>query len=441
MPIAVPPPTRPPSATNGWLNAVAALIGVATLTAVTRQGLNPHLALVLCALAITAPIAAADILWHKVYKRPSAGLDRRAENVVPGHGARVATKLLGLWATLALIATAYWLFPIYDRPFYAPFFPLAKVAVAGLVLLSLPYFTLVDRRMSDPYDGYWQFGALFLGRRPTTPEEKSQLLAHGTGWLIKAFFLPLMTVFLYRSLGWMAAHPASEAVAPFATAVHWWINLGFFLDVLFAFVGYALTLRIFDSHIRSSNPLPLGWMVALLCYPPFWNLFQENYLSYSVAPNWSSWLSASPFFFTLWGSVLIGLVFIYTWATVTFGLRFSNLTHRGILTGGPYRFTKHPAYVAKNLYWWLVAVPFITHGGWEVAVKSCLLLLGVNGIYYLRARTEERHLAEDPIYVAYALWINEHGLFKALNAAVPALNFRHYHRQWNRAADSASERP
>ena len=35
------------------------------------------------------------------------------------------------------------------------------------------------------------------------------------------------------------------------------------------------------------------------------------------------------------GAVLVALTAIYAWATVAFGIRFSNLTHRGILTHGP----------------------------------------------------------------------------------------------------------
>ena len=38
-----------------------------------------------------------------------------------------------------------------------------------------------------------------------------------------------------------------------------------------------------------------------------------------------------------------------------FSFRFSNLTHRGIITSGPYRFTKHPSYVSKNIAWSFVS--------------------------------------------------------------------------------------
>src|SRR5262249_38815160 len=117
----------------------------------------------------------------------------------------------------------------------------------------------------------------------------------------------------------------------------------------------------------------------------------------------------------IWGSLILVLVVIYVWATIAFGGRFSNLTHRGIITNGPYRFTKHPAYLSKNLSWWLISTPFIITGGVGEAFRRCVLLLMLNGIYYLRAKTEERHLALDPVYVQYARWMDKHGLLRFLN--------------------------
>ena len=49
-------------------------------------------------------------------------------------------------------------------------------------------------------------------------------------------------------------------------------------------------------------------------------------------------------------------------------------------------------------------MPFIAGAGWLTAVQSCLLLGAANLVYYLRARTEERHLSADPV-------IARHGLF------------------------------
>ena len=69
-------------------------------------------------------------------------------------------------------------------------------------------------------------------------------------------------------------------------------------------------------------------------------------------------------------------------------------------------------YIAKNLAWWLTAVPFIVVGDPLDAIRRCMLLLFLNGVYYLRARTEEAHLSQDPTYVQYAQWISRHGLFR-----------------------------
>ncbi len=63
------------------------------------------------------------------------------------------------------------------------------------------------------------------------------------------------------------------------------------------------------------------------------------------------------------GAWLVFLTGVYAWATVAFGFRFSNLTDRGIITNGPYAWTKHPAYVSKNLFWWFAVLPFFAVTG------------------------------------------------------------------------------
>ena len=128
----------------------------------------------------------------------------------------------------------------------------------------------------------------------------------------------------------------------------------------------------------------------------------------------------------------MGLTAIYAWATVAFGLRFSNLTDRGIITHGPYRWTKHPAYLSKNLFWWIAGLPFlVTTGDMGEAIRNTALLAIVSGIYYWRAKTEERHLAANPDYAPYAAWM-------ARNGAITRLFSRRGQRNagW-RAADPA----
>jgi hypothetical protein len=68
-------------------------------------------------------------------------------------------------------------------------------------------------------------------------------------------------------------------------------------------------------------------------------------------------------------------------------------------------------------------VPFLPYHGWADALRNSLALGGVNTIYFLRAKTEERHLSRDPIYVEYALWMNEHGTLAFLGRWFPWLQY------------------
>jgi protein-S-isoprenylcysteine O-methyltransferase Ste14 len=173
-----------------------------------------------------------------------------------------------------------------------------------------------------------------------------------------------------------------------------------------------------------------GWVVALECYDPFWRgLFQRQYLHYEGI-GFGNWLSDYHTMRWVWVGLILSCDLVYVLATFAFGVRFSNLTHRGILTNGPYRFTKHPAYIAKNISWWLITLPCIPlHGygnlnSWLEALRNSLLLGGVNMIYFMRAKTEERHLSRDPTYVQYALWMNEHGLLAFIGRWFPLLRYK-----------------
>ena len=47
--------------------------------------------------------------------------------------------------------------------------------------------------------------------------------------------------------------------------------------------------------------------------------------------------------------------------------------------------------------------------------QQWLVVAMFSGVFYLRAKTEERHLSLDPVYVQYAQWIDEHGMFRWLD--------------------------
>jgi len=89
--------------------------------------------------------------------------------------------------------------------------------------------------------------------------------------------------------------------------------------------------------------------------------------------------------------ILIG---IYVSATLALGPKSSNLTNRGIVTRGPYSIIRHPAYISKNLVWWITLLPILS---W-----TAILSMGIwSTVYHLRSVTEERHLGKDPDYQEY----------------------------------------
>ena len=413
----------PKSVTSIWIGLVG-LTGFMVATYLIRiYQIDMYTGGVIAGAALAVPIILFELIGLKTFRRPTTGLDfghRHTLNVK-----RVLIKLLGLYVTLALVACIYLIIPEYRDGYYWPYWRFVKYLAAVIVVGSIPYFFILDMYLVEPEESYWKVGMIALGRWKEI--DFGGLKSHFLGWLVKLFFLPLMYVALCGNISYMNGSPFPMVIQQrnFISFYDYMYNFIFTVDLVFVFVGYILTLRIFDSHIRSVEPSFLGWYVALQCYKPFWQALRGNYFAYdSNGYYWGSWLFNHHWIYVTWGTVILILLSIYSWASVTFGIRFSNLTHRGILTNGPYRFMRHPAYVCKNLSWWMISIPFISHAGVFVAVKSCIMLLMVNTIYFLRAKTEERHLSNDPVYVRYANVINEKGIFRWLFRKVPFLCYR-----------------
>jgi len=412
-------PRCPPSATNFGLCTIALVLVIGTIYFLKSRGRTMgDEVLILCG-AVAIPIIAMDILILKVHRRASTGLDWD-KAFDPSFG-RVATKLLGLLAVLAPFALFYWMTPEYNGAFYDPLWRFLRKYALTFAIATPLYMFIVDGQMREPKDSYWQLGRVVVGRWQDA--RKFDVANLYRTWLVKAFFVPIMFVWLSSSTRNVVSFDLSMASWSNLKAYDFLYDFIFFVDLLFCTVGYAMSFRITDSHVRTAEPTFLGWGVALFCYPPFYNLFSRQYVPYDSA-SFGTWLAPHPGLRWAWAIVILALIGIYVLATVTFGIRFSNLTHRGILTNGPYRFTKHPAYVSKNLSWWMVSVPFlIIDGNPLVSIKHCLGLLFINFMYFMRAKTEERHLSRDPVYVAYATWMNDHGVLRFLNR-IPIFRYR-----------------
>lgn len=244
-----------------------------------------------------------------------------------------------------------------------------------------------------------------------TRYDKTALL----GFVVKLFFVPVMTVFFNDQFfhlvknynyvldtlvaGAMAGTRPRASIGDFYNVA---FSVIFSIDVGLAWAGYVVSSRWIKNTMYSVEPTLLGWTVALLSYPPINRIF-GFYLS---TPGESGFMSiGSRPIVTLLAIMSVASFVVYTSATVCFGLRFSNLTHRGIITTGPYSVVRHPAYAAKNFSWWCVMLPYAIY---QMASQRSLAqviqvvgLVAMSSIYYWRALTEERHLSKDPEYRAY----------------------------------------
>jgi protein-S-isoprenylcysteine O-methyltransferase Ste14 len=273
---------------------------------------------------------------------------------------------------------------------------LRAVVVGYLLLLPLYYATFSDDH-AVKCRRFWQ-GLCALPHRRPTPEEAVAFRAIA----VKAFFWPLMVSWLALQAHQLTAN--TEVLLRFGTFFpHGYRTIYhglFVVDVFLFAVGYGVEHPRLGNEIRSVEPTLLGWLAALLCYPPLTWLTVD-------ALGWSS--PELPQFrsTTLQVAAAVAMLLgvgVYVWATVALGLRASNLTNRGIVATGPYRWIRHPAYVGKNVSWWIGATPLFLEltstDPWRL-VPAILGTAAWSGIYVLRALTEERHLGSDPDYRAY----------------------------------------
>lgn len=402
------------------LTGIASLIGALACLRTWAVRVPEVPATLICIGALAFPIILLEAIFLKAWKRPSTGFD--FSHAGAPHYGRAVAKVLGFYATLGFGLGLYALFPEYRGGFYERYYQMLRWVLPVVAALSIPYFLVLERFNKKPLDGYWQMSQLVMLRFRKL--DRAVLGQHLLGWTVKAFFTPLMFIYCSNAIGQFRSIDPKVMFFSFGSFFDITYDSLFGFDVVIAVTGYLLTIRLFDSHIRSTEPSILGWVVAVGCYQPFWSFFDGNYLNYGAGgTTWGFWFGGKPVAYVLWGTVILFLTAVYLSATMPFGIRFSNLTNRGILSNGPYRFTKHPAYVSKNLSWWMISMPFLSTASWAEALRHSLMLLGLNFAYFMRARTEERHLSRDPDYVAYATAMERRGIFRWVGKLLPVLKF------------------
>lgn len=261
---------------------------------------------------------------------------------------------------------------------------------------------------------FWQIAGQFarapraMVRAGLSREDRLAILAT----LLKALYGPLMAMALMSATLGLVANIAVLLTTDVSawTFREWFDRHGFFMifqvivmaDVIPFTVGYLVELPRLRNQIRSVDPTLLGWAAALICYAPF-NVILTMFLG-APGSEFPQFADATVHFTAAF--TLLGLMLVYSSASVALGFKGSNLTHRGIVSRGPYRVVRHPAYACKNMAWWIGSIPIVSAAFGQSAVAGITALASVVGwtlLYVLRAVTEEDHLRSvDGDYAAYA---------------------------------------
>jgi protein-S-isoprenylcysteine O-methyltransferase Ste14 len=273
-------------------------------------------------------------------------------------------------------------------------------ALMAIYAVTLPLYHAGSSSRASAYL-FWR--GMWTGCRDAEWQLAGRTLA------LKAFFVPLM-------VHWLVGHLASLTSQIHRLASQGWADafqlpgLGLFglafsllllVDVACFTLGYLVESKRMGNPIRSVDPTASGWAVCLLCYPPF-NGATDALLGWVSSDH--PVVVGQPWLTVALNAVMLATMAVYASASLALGFKASNLTSRGVVQSGPYRWVRHPAYAAKNLAWWLGAVPAVLAAqGMAGFGMAMLSVAGWTGLYVLRALTEERHLrATDPAYELYA---------------------------------------
>jgi len=364
---------------------------------------------------------------------------------VPTLWQRATYRWTAISAVMAVLLVIYTQHPYYRSGQFAPWRSYYPIAFVVWLVVGLPYVRATLEKFKGMRYAMRDGGLhlLILGKaiqqgRFWKMAKKPRLRNTCLGIFVKAFFTPLMIGFLSGHANniveaWLRhkhlapfkyTPPPGNVFGQFASwfahlqsrigdliprgsdlsglvhvsewtraDVNWGLGLAydlvFFIDCGTALIGYSLESRWLGNKTRSVEPTFLGWAAALSCYPPYNNVL-GTYLPLENGPGFITGENTLLAF----RAVTVLLFAIYASATVAFGFKFSNLTNRGVISRGPYRFIRHPAYVTKCTAWWLEHLPTMT-------ITKAFFLTLLCCVYALRAWTEERHLSMDPEYRAY----------------------------------------
>lgn len=241
-------------------------------------------------------------------------------------------------------------------------------------------------------------------------KKKNDLIYYGNKKLlllkmmVKIFFL----TFIYGSVCICLTEILTIEKINIQQLDYYFYLIGLTADVIIALFGYTFVSHWFNNEVKSVDESLSGWLICIICYPPFLYLY-KILLSQIDDYTWGDWAKGQWYYYP-WLFLIISTWLLYWFSHAHFGFKFSNLTWRGLVNTGLYRYFRHPAYLFKNIYWWAYTVPFFGVMGFDL-IHNFLAMAAISLIYYFRAKTEEKHLLRFPEYQQYHAWVEEHGFF------------------------------
>ncbi|MBI3440695.1 MAG: hypothetical protein HY052_02640 [Proteobacteria bacterium] len=385
-------------------------------------------------VAVTVPMAAIEI-WQAPWRR-------RPRPMMPLKTTlrRAAVRWLRVMAGLGLTLLAWAVLPEYRRELYKSLFEAMHIVLPYVPFVLALCILFTEWRMGPaPEEHTWRWGRW-------TKAEWAIVRNDLFGWLVRGIFLPINFCGLVSIINGFRGHEMGLLSGPWPKAEDAATNMIVAILVAAIVPGYLFGARLLGTEIKKVEQSWFGWAVTLACYAPLHPGVFGGWVNFYLQNNtlgldpWAFMLKGAPLLAYIAGGVLLFLEGIHYWSEATFGLRSSNLSNRGIITNGLFRFCKHPVYLVKCISWALIWLPFMAGDTvWE-CFRLTLLWAGVCGIYFMRAWVEERLLSEDQDYVDYALWIDKHGLFSRAGRLVPALNYEWRLKRWRAQGDVGEPR-
>ncbi len=333
--------------------------------------------------------------------------------------------VLFLWGTLTTYSSSY----------YQPFFQVLPFFLAASIVLSFFYAIVASKVLGLYTHGDYQLGQLVLGREVNWKGVRDALLV----WVIRGFFLPINFCELVNTIDVFRGHGLFFLQGPWMSVEYYVLLIVYGFIIAAVTPGYVFGARLFGTHTRDVSHSWFAWVVTLICYAPLELAVFKGWFNYNptaATPVWNQpWVvhfANAPVVLETIGGLLVLVSLVHLWGEAQFGLRSSNISNRGIITTGAYRYTKHPVYLTKCVGWFLIWLPFLSGASFVDSMRLTFLFLCICAIYALRALAEEELLSADKDYVAYALWMDEHAWTKKIGEIFPIFRYSWRLVQWEK---------